>query len=78
MDLTLLLKPFVTYHRLSVSVVHGPGAYTQENLENVPFIYRLKLYELFRNGKNETALYRLICYIEVSFKAGVTICKMTR
>jgi hypothetical protein len=47
-------------------------------LENVPFIYRLKLYELFRNGKNETALYRLICYIEVSFKAGVTICKMTR
>jgi hypothetical protein len=46
---------------------------TQENLENVPFIYRLKLYELFRNGKNETALYRLICYIEVPFKAGLTV-----
>jgi hypothetical protein len=25
---------------------------------NVPFIYRLKLYALFINGKNETALYR--------------------
>jgi hypothetical protein len=24
-------------------------------------------------GKNETALYRLICYIEVPFKAGVTV-----
>ena len=26
--------------------------------ENVPFIYRLKLYALFINGKNRTALYR--------------------
>ena len=27
-------------------------------LKNVPFIYRLKLYVLFINGKNEAALYR--------------------
>ena len=27
-------------------------------LENVPFIYRLKLYALFINGKDETVLYR--------------------
>ena len=27
--------------------------------ENVPFIYRLKLYSLFINGKNEAGLYRL-------------------
>jgi hypothetical protein len=26
--------------------------------ENVPFIYRLKLYALFMNGENEAALYR--------------------
>jgi hypothetical protein len=26
--------------------------------ENVPFIYRLKLYALFINGENEAALYR--------------------
>jgi hypothetical protein len=26
-------------------------------LEQLPFIYRLKLYALFINGKNETALY---------------------
>jgi hypothetical protein len=25
---------------------------------NVPLIYRLKLYALFMNGKNEAALYR--------------------
>ena len=36
---------------------------TQENLkcalyEQWPFIYKLKLYALFINGKNETALYR--------------------
>jgi hypothetical protein len=37
------------------------------------FIYRLKLYALFINGGNETALYRLICYIKVHFKAGLTI-----
>ena len=34
------------------------------------FIYRLKLYALFID--EETALYRLICYIEMSFKAGLT------
>jgi hypothetical protein len=26
--------------------------------QQVPFIYRIKLYELFMNGKNETVLYR--------------------
>ena len=26
--------------------------------EQLPFIYRLKLYALFINGKDETALYR--------------------
>jgi len=26
--------------------------------DNVPFIYRLKLYALFINGENEDALYR--------------------
>ena len=26
--------------------------------ENVPFIYRLKLYGLFINGKNQASLYR--------------------
>jgi hypothetical protein len=39
----------------------------------MPFIYRLKLYALFINGKNETVLYRDICYIEVFFKAGLSV-----
>jgi hypothetical protein len=30
------------------------------------------LYSLL-NGKNETIIYRLICYIEVPFKAGLTV-----
>ena len=40
----------------------------------MPFKYRLKLYALFINEENETALYRkLFAYIEVSFKAGFTV-----
>jgi hypothetical protein len=33
----------------------------------------LTVYALFINRNNETALYRLICYIEVPFKAGLTV-----
>ena len=36
-------------------------------------IYRLKLYALFIYWKNETALYRVICYMEVPFKAGLIV-----
>ena len=35
--------------------------------EELPVIYRLKLYALFINGENEAALYSMICYIEVSY-----------
>ena len=33
---------------------------------------RLKLYALFINGENEAVLYKLICYVEAPFQAGLT------
>ena len=41
--------------------------------EQLPSIFRLKSYTLFINGKNETALHRKCCYIEVPFMAGLTV-----
>jgi len=32
-----------------------------------------KIVLLFIDGENEAALYRLICYIEVTIKAGLTV-----
>jgi len=37
--------------------------------DQLPLIFRFKLCALFINGKNET----VICYIEVPFKAGLTV-----
>ena len=34
--------------------------------EQLPFIYRLKIYTLFINGGNETAFLTVICYIRVA------------
>jgi len=33
----------------------------------------LNLYPLFNKENNEATIYRLICYIEVPFKAGWTV-----
>ena len=41
--------------------------------EQVLFIYRFKRYAQLINGENEAALYRVICFIEVPFKASLTI-----
>ena len=42
--------------------------------EQLPFIYRFKIYALFINGKHEPVLYRpLICYIDVPLKAGFKV-----
>ena len=46
--------------------------------EELPVIYRLKLYALFINGENEAALYSVICYIEVSIKGCTTVYKNLR
>ena len=48
-------------------------------LKNVSFmsscpLYTGKIYAIFINGENKAALYRqVICYIEVPFKAGLTV-----
>jgi len=39
--------------------------------EQLPFKYRL--FALFINGENDTALYLVICYIGVPFKPGLIV-----
>ena len=46
---------------------------SMKGIQKVSFIYRLIFYGLFFNGENEAALYTLICYIEVPFKAALTV-----
>ena len=41
--------------------------------EHLPFIYRLKSYVLFINGKMRLP-FIVICYTDVSFKADLTLC----
>ena len=36
-------------------------------------MHRLKLYALFISVKDETALYRVFCSLEMAFKAGLTV-----
>jgi hypothetical protein len=46
-----------TFNNISVTVKPVFKGHSREP-EQLPFIYRLRLYALFINGENENALYR--------------------
>ena len=65
-----------TQLNLYIKATRVKGTWKCGLYEQLPFIYRLNLYALFNNGKNETVLYRQwldIEKIEGPFKAGLTV-----
>ena len=50
----VIVESGIKHHKPTKPVYKGHS----REPENVPFLYRLKLYALFINGKNETALYK--------------------
>jgi hypothetical protein len=49
---------FINNIQLNLYMMGTPGNLKIVHYEQLPFIYRLKLYALFINGKNESHYYR--------------------
>ena len=70
----MLIKIVYIQSNLYINATQCKGTLKCCLYEQLPSIYRLKLYTLFINGKNETVLYRqLLVFIEVPFKTDLTV-----